>query len=337
MTRHELITRDAAHDQVHQGPLRRREFPIFLRDCVRHANRFAQANVAVEFVVRDEHATPDNRAGLAQSLDCTSAERKIHRGLAFAGRAGVAADQVRGRHRARDFEHPDELIANLATPAHIVERRFRRKSENVPDAIGDERVETSTFVHFIEMWNRLPRVQFFAGDFVTNRRALDVVEQTFDQIGRGRDVLQTLLILNADGIASKFIRDANGGDVHFALGQHLSFSQFVFFIHAEIEFHSSCKQPIVNRARVLIGHDSHFGEQRGLAQAFFEHADRVEQFIRDDGIEHAHTAFVENSHDGFVRAEFARKFDADLCRARRDFRIGKRAHMRRIVRDLARL
>ena len=36
-----------------------------------------------------------------------------------------------------------------------------------------------------------------------------------------------------------------------------------------------------------------------------EHAERDQQLVRDDGVEHPHAAFVEHAHDGFAPAQTA--------------------------------
>ena len=56
-----------------------------------------------------------------------------------------------------------------------------------------------------------------AGLDTLHRRPVHVVQHAFDEIAGGREILEALLVLNADGGAAEFIREAHGGDVHFAL------------------------------------------------------------------------------------------------------------------------
>ena len=58
-----------------------------------------------------------------------------------------------------------------------------------------------------------------------HRRTVHVVQQALDQVGGRREVLQALLILDADGVASEVVGDAQGGDVHLALLQDLVVGQ----------------------------------------------------------------------------------------------------------------
>ncbi len=52
-----------------------------------------------------------------------------------------------------------------------------------------------------------------------------VVERAFDQIAGRQQVLQALLVLDADRVAAEIVGDAHGGDVHLALQQDLVVGQ----------------------------------------------------------------------------------------------------------------
>ena len=56
---------------------------------------------------------------------------------------------------------------------------------------------------------------------------------------------------------------------------------------------------------------AHRGEEGGLAQPFLVNAGGMQQFVGNDGIEHAHAPFVENAHDRL----FALEFPANVCPA----------------------
>ena len=70
------------------------------------------------------------------------------------------------------------------------------------------------------------------GAQVLHRGPVDVVQQAFDQIARRRQILQPLLVLNADRVAAELIRDPHGGDIHLALLQRLRLGQLGLLIFA---------------------------------------------------------------------------------------------------------
>ena len=92
---------------------------------------------------------------------------------------------------------------------------------------------------------------------LANRRAIDVVESPFDQIAGRRQVLQALLVLNADRLAAEFIGDAQGSDIHPALLKHLVFGEVVFFAVTEMKIHALGFKPIVNRPGIAVADLGH--------------------------------------------------------------------------------
>src|SRR5262245_8855404 len=105
----------------------------------------------------------------------------------------------------------------MFAPAEIVESGGRIKSHRVPQAVGDKGVYRRAFIDLVEMGERLTRKEFCASFGMIYRRAFDVVEQAFDQIGRGTHILEPLLILDANRRATKVMGNAYRRDVHFAL------------------------------------------------------------------------------------------------------------------------
>ena len=77
----------------------------------------------------------------------------------------------------------------------------------------------------------------------------------------------------------------------------------------QLELHAARQQPIVHGARLGIGHGPHLGIQRRLAQALLVDAQREEQLVGDDGVVHAHAAFVEDAHDGALLHELLGELD----------------------------
>ena len=53
----------------------------------------------------------------------------------------------------------------------------------------------------------------------------------------GREILQTLLILNADRGATELVGDPDRGDVHFALLKNLVLGELRSFVVAELKLH----------------------------------------------------------------------------------------------------
>ena len=95
--------------------------------------------------------------------------------------------------------------------------------------------------------------------------------------------------------------------------------------------HALLEQPVVNCARFGIGCFAHLGIKCRLAQPFLEHAHGRQQFVGNDGVVHAHAAFIEHAQDRFVAPQLVGQFLAQLLRlsARKDFGIG--SHMRAVM------
>lgn len=73
----------------------------------------------------------------------------------------------------------------MAAPADVVEGVFGRVAEFAPEFVGDNAVEAGAFVDFVEVGEGLALEEFLAGGFVEDGRAVDVVEEAFDEIGGG--------------------------------------------------------------------------------------------------------------------------------------------------------
>ena len=107
-------------------------------------------------------------------------------------------------------------------------------------------------------------------------RPIHVIQQSLHQVARRREVLQPLLILNADRRATEFIRQTRRGDVHLALLQRLRFGQFRFFVFAPTEGHALLDQPIEHRSGFLVADLLHRRKQRGLAEPLLKDAGRMQ-------------------------------------------------------------
>src|SRR5262249_15120651 len=123
--------------------------------------------------------------------------------------------------------------------------------------------------------------------------AVHIIEQPFDQVAGWSEILESLLILNAYGGAAKLIRKPDRGNVHLTLLQSLSFGKLGFLVVAPAEGHAFLPQPAQDLARLGVADALHRGEERGLAEPLLEQPGWVQQFIRNNGVEHAHAPLVE--------------------------------------------
>ncbi len=98
----------------------------------------------------------------------------------------------------------------LAEP-YIVQRGLRREAQMRPDAVGHQRVQSRALVHFVEMRQRSSFIKHPTVATRTNGRPIGIVQQALSQVGGGRQILETLLILNADCVAAEIVRDAHRG------------------------------------------------------------------------------------------------------------------------------
>jgi len=88
------------------------------------------------------------------------------------------------------------------------------QSHRGPDPVGDEGVDGDSFVHFVEVRQRLVAPKDSRAVAAPHRRTVGVVEQPFGDVRRGYEVLQALLVLDADTIETEVITYPEGSDVH---------------------------------------------------------------------------------------------------------------------------
>ncbi len=167
----------------------------------------------------------------------------------------------------------------------------------------------------------------------SDRRPVVVVQHPLGEVGGGHKVLQALLVLDADGVAAEGLRDTGRSDIHPALVQDLVERQIGGRVGAEMERHPLLDQPFVDGAGFRIGDIAGSGVERGLRQAFLEHAEREQKLVRDDRVVHPHAAFVENAHDRFALAEVAGDRARDLAGPLRRRGRVERADMGSVVGD----
>ena len=318
---------------MHDRPLRRGGFESATRLGGRKFHDSAAPDVHVQRLVFHVDPRPDDLAGPRDAVQRRAAIREIHRGLAETLRAFPAADEMRGRRGPADEKDPHVFAAELRAPAHIVQRVFDRLAERAMHAIREQPVQPGALVHFVEMDHGLAFEEHPPSVARAHGRTIGVVQRAFHEVARGQQVFQSLLILDADGVAAEVIRDPHGGDIHFALEPDLRVGQVALVARAGVKFHSAFFQPRAHRIRLGVRHAHRLGVERGLAEAFLENAARVQRVIGDDRVEHAHAALVEHPHDRLLPHELRRELLAEFPRPRGHLHFGQRTNVRGVVRD----
>jgi len=101
------------------------------------------------------------------------------------------------RDGAGDLEEPDEVVLILLAQ-RTSWRLWRVEVHGGPDAVGENQVKPGALIYFVEMRQRAAGVELLAGG-VEGWGTVYIVEQAFDEVGCGDEVLETLLVLDADG------------------------------------------------------------------------------------------------------------------------------------------
>src|ERR1019366_3398987 len=218
MTSHKLIPTDAAQNCVHERPLWCSDRPSSFGFRRRKSNGPGPPDVTVQFAVLNENPAPDDLARLAHALDRSTTQREVHRRLAFAHCVRIAICEMIWRNRTRDLEHPNKLLVavdrEILAVAHVVKCRLRCKPQLAPNAVRDQCIQASTFIRLVEVGKGKVLVEnALAGD-IHDRGPVDIVQKSFREIGSWADVFQSLLILNADGIAAELVCHAERSVVH---------------------------------------------------------------------------------------------------------------------------
>ena len=74
-----------------------------------------------------------------------------------------------------------------------------------------------------------------------------------------------------------------------------------------MKLHAALFHPPPHAGGFLVGDLLRFVIQRRLAEPLLEHAGGIEQIVGNDGVEHAHAAFIEHAHDRLSRMQVARR------------------------------
>ena len=148
---HHLISRYSIEDRVHNRPLDGRFFPASLGFLLREGDDLGGTDVDMEIASLNENTAPDNVSGFADPSERASTESEIHWRLTERTCALPAIDEMCGGSGTADEEDPDIFPVKFGPPAEIVERVFGVETEFSPKPVGDQSVESGTFVDFIEV------------------------------------------------------------------------------------------------------------------------------------------------------------------------------------------
>jgi hypothetical protein len=183
---------------------------------------------------------------------------------------GPPTHMMLGRRAARDEEDPHVFVRAAAlvpiAPSQIVQGVFDRLTERRVDAVGEQAIEPGALVDFVEMWEGLAGADDFAPR-ILHRRPVGTVESALDEIRGGEQILQTLLVLDTNGVAAEFVGDATGGDVGLALPEHLVLGQLGGLVFAKMKFESLGEIPFVNGARLFVANLGGAIVERSLREA----------------------------------------------------------------------
>ena len=183
----------------HWGVVR---LPAALRFLAGQFHDAAAAAIHVQRIAFDVNPRPHDFAWLRNATQRAAAAGKIHGWLAESFGAGPTARKMRRRSGAADEEHP-HVFAHRAglipvAPANVVQRGFHRLPRGPLHAIREQRIQPRAFIHFIEVHQRLAFEQNSPAVSASNGRTVGIVKRPFDQVACRQQILQPLLILNAD-------------------------------------------------------------------------------------------------------------------------------------------
>ena len=339
VTRHHLVARDAIRHRVHDRPLRRggiEAAPGF--GCgQRHDLRAADVHpeTLVPPVAVDPDAAPDDLARPAHARQRAASEPEVHGRLPEALGPTPAADEVGGGRAAGNLEDPDPLVGGArlipVSPADVVQGVLGGLAEFLVHALRDQAVEARALVDFVEVHEWAALEEHAAGPGGGDGRAPRVVEHSLDEVARRQQVLEPLLVLDADAVAAEAVGDAQCRDIHPALQEHLLPCQVASLVAAEVEPHARLLEPAKDRSRLALGDLHGLVVERALAESLLEDARRVEEAVGNDRVEHPHAALVEHAHERLATAQVGGEFHAHLLQRLRDAHRGDRHDVTRVV------
>ncbi len=117
--------------------------------------------------------------------------------------------------------------------------------------VDHQSIKTGAFIHLIEV-NHSLAVTDDLPFRISHWRAILIVEQPFNKIGRWEQVSQTLLILNANCFAPKLLCQAHSSDIGLALTNHLRFRQLLRIVFAKMKGHPGIEQPLISLPGLIL-------------------------------------------------------------------------------------
>ena len=144
------------------------------------------------------------------------------------------------------------------------------------DTIRHQTVESSAFIHFVEMRNRLPPEKHPLAVTTFYRGSRRVIQRSFHKVAGGHQVFQTLLVLNTNCGTAEIVRDSNCRNIHFALRLNLLVGEVLFVRLPGNKGHPLFLHPCPHFVRFGSGHLSRFVIEGGLTQSLFVDAGRIE-------------------------------------------------------------
>ena len=216
-----------------------------------------------------------------------------------------------------------------------MQRVFHRLAKGLMHPLREQAVEAGALIHLVEVRQWPPLEDRLGGADRRHRGPLGIVEHSLHQIAGRQQILKTLLVLDADQIAAEAVGEAERGDIHLALHQHLGSGEIGFLVATEVKFHAGGFEPAKHLPRLTVRHADRLVKQGALAEPLLEHAGGMEEMVGDDGVVHPHAALVENTHQRLAAAQVGRDAGADLRQLGRHFYLGHRDRMAGVVVHLA--
>ena len=236
------------------------------------------------------------------------------------------------RCRATDQKDPHVFVGRPGrveiTPPEIVQCILDRLPHRFVNAIGHQSIEAGTFIDLIKVWNGFSTKENAFSVTTFDRWTRRIIQSAFNEITRGHQVFEPLLILNTDGGATEIIGDPDGRDIHFALSPDLFIRQIFVVVASRDESEAFLFHPLPHLIRLFVAHLRRFVIQCRLTQPLFVDSSWVEQMVWDDGIEHPHAAFVKDSHNCLVLLQLVSKCLSQLDFCGRKVDAGEAANMR---------
>ena len=187
-----------------------------------------------------------------------------------------------------------------------MKRVFHGLAHRRVDSIGHQRVQTGTLIDLVEVRNCFALEECAFACSIFYGWSIPVIERSLDQIAGGQQVLEPLLVLDADAVAFEIVGDPNRRNIHLALLKDLLFREVGSMMGTDMKDHALLVHPISYALCLRICNSCRFVIERRLAKPFLVDAGGVQEVVGNDRVEHPHATFVEYSHDRLVGSQLRR-------------------------------